>query len=76
MAVVARLLKWMPNALYDRVLAFRSQQDNEQWHLLILEELIDEGDARDQLERRSLAKMRFAKAAHGAERDRGVLRLG
>ena len=26
--------------LYDRVLEFRAQQDNEQWHLLILEELV------------------------------------
>lgn len=26
--------------LWDRVLAFRAQQDNEQWHLLILDELV------------------------------------
>jgi ubiquinol oxidase len=28
--------------IFDRVAASRRQQDNEQWHLLILEELLDE----------------------------------
>ena len=31
----------MARRIHDRVLEARSQQDNEQWHLLILEELID-----------------------------------
>ena len=33
--------------LYDRVLEFRAQQDNEQWHLLILDELVARGAKRE-----------------------------
>jgi len=33
--------------LYDRVLAFRSQQDNEQWHLMILSELVARSGKRE-----------------------------
>jgi hypothetical protein len=32
--------------IFDRVKETRGQQDNEQWHLLILEELIEQGDHR------------------------------
>jgi len=31
----------MARRIYDRVLESRAQQDNEQWHLLIIDELID-----------------------------------
>ena len=33
--------------VFDRVRTARSEQDNEQWHLLILEELLDAGDEPD-----------------------------
>jgi ubiquinol oxidase len=33
--------------IFDRVQESRAQQDNEQWHLLILEELVDAGDKRE-----------------------------
>jgi ubiquinol oxidase len=33
--------------IYDRVVATRSQQDNEQWHLLILDEQIDQRGIRE-----------------------------
>jgi ubiquinol oxidase len=33
--------------IYDRVVATRGQQDNEQWHLLILDELIDQRGIRE-----------------------------
>lgn len=33
--------------IFERVSESRHQQDNEQWHLLILEELIDASDARE-----------------------------
>jgi len=33
--------------LYDRVLEFRAQQDNEQWHLLILDELVARSGKRE-----------------------------
>ena len=33
--------------LYDRLLEFRAQQDNEQWHLLILDELVAAGGRRE-----------------------------
>lgn len=33
--------------IFDRVQESRAQQDNEQWHLLILEELVDASDKRE-----------------------------
>ena len=33
--------------LYDRVMEFRAQQDNEQWHLLILDELVARSGRRE-----------------------------
>jgi ubiquinol oxidase len=33
--------------LYDRVREFRAQQDNEQWHLLILDELVARNSSRE-----------------------------
>jgi len=40
--------------IFDRVVESRAQQDNEQWHLLILHELIDERNLRDSLVRHRL----------------------
>lgn len=37
----------MARRIYDRVRHSREQQDNEQWHLLILEELIDKSGKRE-----------------------------
>jgi hypothetical protein len=36
----------MARRIHDRTVEARSQQDNELWHLLILEELIAESDQR------------------------------
>ncbi len=40
--------------IHDRVMEARAQQDNEQWHLLILTELIDSGGERQQFIRHRL----------------------
>jgi hypothetical protein len=32
----------LARSIYDHVVAYRAEQDNEQWHLLVLEELIDQ----------------------------------
>jgi hypothetical protein len=37
----------MARRIHDRVSEARGQQDNEQWHLLILEEMIDRTDVRE-----------------------------
>jgi ubiquinol oxidase len=40
--------------IFDRVAESRAQQDNEQWHLLVIQELIDERGERDSLIRHRL----------------------
>jgi hypothetical protein len=40
--------------VFERVAESRSQQDNEQWHLLIIQELLDERDEPDTLVRHRL----------------------
>jgi ubiquinol oxidase len=46
--------------IFDRVTESRAQQDNEQWHLLILEERIAQGDSREDRLRYSLVPQLLA----------------
>ena len=46
--------------VFERVNESRSQQDNEQWHLLIIQELLDEGDEPDTLIRHRLIPQAIA----------------
>ena len=46
--------------IFERVIESRAQQDNEQWHLLILHELIDERGLRDSLVRHRLIPQALA----------------
>jgi Alternative oxidase len=45
---------------FERVNESRAQQDNEQWHLLIIQELLDEGDEPDRLIRHRLVPQAIA----------------
>jgi ubiquinol oxidase len=46
--------------VFERVQESRSQQDNEQWHLLIIQELLDESDEADALIRHRLVPQAIA----------------
>lgn len=46
--------------VFERVDESRSQQDNEQWHLLIIQELLDETDEPDRLVRHRLVPQAIA----------------
>ena len=46
--------------VFERVNESRSQQDNEQWHLLIIQELLDEGEEPDTLVRYRLVPQAIA----------------
>lgn len=46
--------------VFERVNESRSQQDNEQWHLLIIQELLDETDEPDRLIRHRLVPQAIA----------------
>jgi len=46
--------------VFERVNESRAQQDNEQWHLLIIQELLDEADEPDRLIRHRLAPQAIA----------------
>jgi hypothetical protein len=46
--------------VFERVNESRAQQDNEQWHLLIIQELLDEGEEPDRLIRHRLVPQAIA----------------